>query len=122
MKKTMTNKSIDEIINRDDYTRLTKTLKDRTEEIAVKVRRKMNDLDLDTIKVDGLTLTVKKYSADYGQYHSDKLSIERHCVDDYKEEYNDSNIRVYDEKKNFIGIYKLDRERMDLKPIKIFME
>lgn len=41
---------------------------------------------------------------------------------DYKEEYNDSNIRVYDEKKNFIGIYKLDRERMDLKPIKIFME
>lgn len=85
----MTNKSIDEIINRDDYTRLTKTLKDRTEEIAVKVRRKMNDLDLDTIKVDGLTLTVKKYSADYGQYHSDKLSIERHCIDDYKEEYNE---------------------------------
>ena len=66
MKKTMTNKSIDEIINRDDYARLTKTMKDRTEEIAVKVRRKMNDLDLDTIKVDGLTLTVKKYSADYG--------------------------------------------------------
>ena len=89
MKKTMTNKSIDEIINRDDYTRLTKTMKDRTEEIAVKVRRKMNDLDLDTIKVDGLTLTVKKYSADYGQYHSDKLSIERHCIDDYKEEYNE---------------------------------
>ena len=85
----MTNKSIDEIINRDDYTRLTKTLKDRTEEIAVKVRRKMNDLDLYTIKVDGLTLTVKKYSADYGQYHSDKLSIERHCIDDYKEEYNE---------------------------------
>ena len=89
MKKTMTNKSIDEIINRDDYTRLTKTMKDRTEEIAVKVRRKMNDLDLDTIKVDGLTLTVKKYSADYGQYHSDKLSIERHCVYNYNEEYNE---------------------------------
>ena len=85
----MTNKSIDEIINRDDYTRLTKTMKDRTEEIAVKVRRKMNDLDLDTIKVDGLTLTVKKYSADYGQYHSDKLSIERHCVYNYNEEYNE---------------------------------
>lgn len=79
----MTNKSIDEIINRDDYTRLTTALKDRTEEIAVKVRRKMNDLDLDTIKVDGLTLTVKKYSADYGQYHSDKLSIERYCPVDY---------------------------------------
>ena len=82
-------KTIDEILKRDDYARLTKTLKDRTEEIAVKVRRKMNDLDLDTIKVDGLTLTVKKYSADYGQYHSDKLSIERHCVYNYNEEYNE---------------------------------
>ena len=79
----MTNKSIDEIINRDDYTRLTKTLKDRTEEIAVKVRRKMNDLDLDTIKVDGLTLTVKKYSANQGQYHFDNLSIKRYCTVDY---------------------------------------
>ena len=79
----MTNKSIDEIINRDDYARLTKTMKDRTEEIAVKVRRKMNDLDLDTIKVDGLTLTVKKYSANQGQYHFDNLSIKRYCTVDY---------------------------------------
>ena len=79
----MTNKSIDEIINRDDYTRLTKALKDRTEEIAVKVKRKMKDLDLDKIDIDGLILTVKKYSADYGQYHSDKLSIERYCPVDY---------------------------------------
>ena len=90
MEKIMTNKSIDEIINRDDYTRLTKTLKVRTEEIAVKVRRKMNDLDLDKIDIDGLTLTVKKYSADYGQYHSDKLSIERPCIDDdYDREYTE---------------------------------
>ena len=29
MEKIMTNKSIDEIINRDDYTRLTKALKNR---------------------------------------------------------------------------------------------
>ena len=90
MEKKMTNKSIDEIINRDDYTRLTKALKDRTEEIAVKVRRKMQDLDLDKIDIDGLTLMVKKYSADYGQYHSDKLSIERHCIDyDYDREYTE---------------------------------
>ena len=82
-------KTIDEILKRDDYARLTKAMKDRTEEIAVKVRHKMQDLDLDTIKVDGLTLTVKEYSADYGQYHSDKLSIERHCSDDYNEEYNE---------------------------------
>lgn len=85
----MTNKSIDEIINRDDYARLTKTMKDRTEEIAVKVRRKMNDLDLDEMIINGFKIVVKKYSADYGQYHSDKLSIERHCVYNYNEEYNE---------------------------------
>ena len=79
----MTNKSIDEIINRDDYTRLTKALKNRTEEIAVKVRRKMNDLDLDEMIINGFKIVVKKYSADYGQYHSDKLSIERYCPVDY---------------------------------------
>lgn len=83
MEKTMTNKSIDEIINRDDYARLTKALKDRTEEIAVKVRRKMQDLDLDTIKADGFTLAVKKYSANQGQYHFDNLSIKRYCAVDY---------------------------------------
>ena len=83
MEKTITNKSIDEILKRDDYARLTKTLKDRTEEIAVKVRRKMNDLDLDEMIINGFKIVVKKYSADYGQYHSDKLSIERYCPVDY---------------------------------------
>ena len=83
MEKTITNKSIDEILNRDDYARLTKALKNRTEEIAVKVRRKMNDLDLDEMIINGFKIVVKKYSADYGQYHSDKLSIERYCPVDY---------------------------------------
>ena len=78
-------KTIDEILKRDDYARLTKTLKDRTEEIAVKVRRKMNALDLDEIYIEGLTLIVKEYSADHGQYHFDNLSIKRHCIDDYNE-------------------------------------
>ena len=86
MKQTMTNKSIDEIINRDDYARLTKALKDRTEEIAVKVRRKMEDLDLDEIDIEGMTLIVKEYSADYGQYHFNNLSIKQRCIDDYNEE------------------------------------
>ena len=54
----MTNKSIDEILNRDDYARLTKALKNRTEEIAVKVRRKMNDLDLDEMIIDGFKIVV----------------------------------------------------------------
>ncbi len=78
-------KTIDEILKRDDYARLTKTLKDRTEEIAVKVRRKMNALDLDEIYIEGLTLIVKEYSADNGQYHFDNLSIKRHRIDDYNE-------------------------------------
>ena len=78
-------KTIDEILKRDDYARITKTLKDRTEEIAVKVRRKMNALDLDEIDIEGLTLIVKEYSADHGQYHFDNLSIKRHCIDDYNE-------------------------------------
>lgn len=79
----MTNKSIDEILNRDDYARLTKALKDRTEEIAVKVRRKMNDLDLDEMIINGLTLTVKKYSANQVQYHFDNLAIKHYCAVDY---------------------------------------
>ena len=93
-------KTIDEILKRDDYARLTKTLKDRTEEIAVKVRRKMNDLDLDTIKVDGLTLIVKEYSADHGQYHFDNLSIKRHCIDDYNEE-SDEYVSLEDVNKSY---------------------
>lgn len=41
---------------------------------------------------------------------------------DYKEVYKDDSIRVYDEEKNFIGIYRLDETRMDLKPVKIFID
>ena len=89
-------KTIDEIINRDDYARLTKELKNRTEEIAVKVRRKMNDLDLDEIYIEGLTLIVKEYSADHGQYHFDNLSIKRHCID-----YYNDNISIYNSLSRF---------------------
>lgn len=83
MEKTMTNKSIDEILNRDDYARLTKALKDRTEEIAVKVRRKMQDLDLDEMIINGFKIVVKKYSANQGQYHFDNLAIKQYCTVDY---------------------------------------
>lgn len=87
MEKTITNKSIDEIINRDDYARLTKALKNRTEEIAVKVRRKMQDLDLDEMIINGFKIVVKKYSANQGQYHFDNLSIKRYCPVDYNGGY-----------------------------------
>ena len=82
-------KTIDEILKRDDYARLTKTLKTRTEEIAVKVRRKMNDLDLDEIYIEGMTLIVKEYSADHGQYHFDNLSIKQYCAVDYDGGYDE---------------------------------
>ena len=83
MEKTITNKSIDEIINRDDYARLTKALKNRTEEIAVKVKHKMQDLDLDEMIINGFKIVVKKYSANQGQYHFCNLSIKRYCAVDY---------------------------------------
>lgn len=93
-------KTIDEILERDDYARLTKALKDRTEEIAVKVRRKMKDLDLDEIYIEGLTLIVKEYSADQGQYYFDNLSIKRHCIDDYNEE-SDEYVSLEDVNKSY---------------------
>ena len=93
-------KTIDEILKRDDYARLTKTLKDRTEEIAVKVRRKMNDLDLNEIYIEGLTLIVKEYSADHCQYHFDNLSIKRHCIDYYNEE-SDEYVSLEDVNKSY---------------------
>lgn len=41
---------------------------------------------------------------------------------DYKEEYKDGSIRVYDKEGNFIGIYQMDAADFSIKPIKIFME
>ena len=39
-------KTLDEILNRNDYVRLTATLKTRVEEIAKRIREKMEELDI----------------------------------------------------------------------------
>lgn len=40
-------KTLDEILNRNDYCRLTETLKEQVEEIAGRIREKMTELDID---------------------------------------------------------------------------
>lgn len=39
---------------------------------------------------------------------------------DYRSEWEDGAIRVYDESGNFIGIYKFQKDRADYKPVKLF--
>lgn len=82
-------KTVEEIMKRNDYVRLTENLVERVEEIAVKVRRKMQDLDLDEIYIEGLTLIVKEYSADQGQYYFNNLSIKQYCAVDYDGGYDE---------------------------------
>ena len=58
-------KTIDEILNRNDYQRMTAQLKERVEEIAHKVRLKLVELDLDDEEV-GLTVKDENgYKVDY---------------------------------------------------------
>lgn len=69
-------KTIDEILNRDDYARLTSQLKERVEEIAERVHNKMIELDIPNnpdyydgeIEVDGLTLCVASARSNCGTY------------------------------------------------------
>ncbi|CDD32341.1 unknown [Bacteroides sp. CAG:714] len=42
-------KTLDEILKRDDYSRLSERLKERVEELAKKIRIKMYQLDLDSL-------------------------------------------------------------------------
>lgn len=44
--KTTSKKNLDEILNKSSYSRLTSSLKERTEEIAGLIRRKMDELDI----------------------------------------------------------------------------
>lgn len=46
MKTNNSNKSLDAILARDDYKRLTAALKERVEEIAKRIRVKMEELDI----------------------------------------------------------------------------
>ena len=75
--------TLDEILNRNDYIRLTATLKTRVEEIAKRIREKMEDLDIANnddfyrgeIGIDNVVVRVKSIKSRAGEY--EYLSIKR---------------------------------------------
>lgn len=51
-------KKIDEIIKRDDYVRLNDTLFDHTITIAYKIRKKMSNLEITNLSVEGCSVSI----------------------------------------------------------------
>ena len=76
-------KEIDEILNRNDYVRLTAKLKSRVEELAKRIREKMEDLDIANddnfdngeIGLDGVVVRVVSIKRQFGEY--EYLAIKR---------------------------------------------
>ena len=76
-------KTLDEILNRNDYVRLTATLKTRVEEIAKRIREKMEDLDIANnddfyrgeIGINNVAVRVKSIKSRAGEYEF--LAIKR---------------------------------------------
>ena len=75
-------KTLDEILNRNDYVRLSESLKEQTKEIAKRIRTKMEELDINTdsfdngeIGADGVTVCVKSRKSNAGSY--EYLAIKR---------------------------------------------
>ena len=81
-------KTLDEILNRNDYVRLTATLKTRAEEIAKSIREKMEDLDIANddnfddgeIGVDGVVVRVVSIRRQtFGEYEYLAIKREGEC-------------------------------------------
>lgn len=75
-------KTLDEILNRNDYVRLSESLKEQTKEIAKRIRTKMVELDINNdsfdngeIGADGVTVCVKSRKSNAGSYEF--LAIKR---------------------------------------------
>ena len=76
-------KEIYEILNRNDYVRLTAKLKSRVEELAKRIREKMEDLDIANddnfdngeIGLDGVVVRVVSIKRQFGEY--EYLAIKR---------------------------------------------
>lgn len=78
------NYSLDAILARDDYKRMTTQLKDKVQDIAHRIYNKMEELDIDeAIRVDGVTIKRTSVSSSVGTY--DFLAI----IVDYSDDYND---------------------------------
>lgn len=97
--KNSKNYSLDAILARDDYKRMTAQLKDKVQDIAHRIYNKMEELDIDkAIRVDGVTIKRSSVSSSVGTY--DFLAIivdydlddydgyqERHSLEDIDREY-----------------------------------
>lgn len=94
------NISLDAILARDDYKRMTAQLKDKVQDIARRIYDKMDELDIDeSIRVDGVTIKRSSVRANVGTY--DFLAIldndgdrfmpeecqQQHSLEDIGQEY-----------------------------------
>lgn len=78
-------KTVEEILKRNDYVRLTENLVERVEEIAKIVRHKMYYLDIDKITVNGVTVAITTYyNCNFGSTTFLAMPTE------YREEWNGS--------------------------------
>ena len=80
-------KEIYEILNRNDYVRLTAKLKSRVEELAKRIREKMEDMDIANddnfdngeIGVDGVVVRVVSIKSRAGEYEFLSIKREGEC-------------------------------------------
>ena len=86
-------KTLDAILRRNDYARLTATLKARVEEIAKRIREKMDYLDISDddnfdngeIGIDGVVVRVVSMNRrTFGEYEYLAIKREGECHGDYK--------------------------------------
>ena len=86
-------KTLDAILRRNDYARLTPTLKARVEEIAKRIREKMDYLDISDddnfdngeIGIDGVVVRVVSMKRrTFGEYEYLAIKREGECHGDYK--------------------------------------
>ena len=61
-------KTLDEILKREDYKRLTSEMTERVYDIAIKIRRKMHSLDIKELTVDGLKIRDCKRRSNVDNY------------------------------------------------------
>ena len=80
-------KEIYEILNRNDYVRLTAKLKSRVEELAKRIREKMDYLDIEDddnfdngeIGIDGVVVRVVSIKRQFGEYEYLAIKREGEC-------------------------------------------
>lgn len=83
-------RTLDEILSRNDYARLTATLKSRVEEIAKRIREKIEDLDIANdddfyhgeIGIDGVAVRVESIKSRAGKYEYLAIKREGECYGD----------------------------------------